>query len=171
MHACTLVFLGRSLAAPCKWRLLGWIDFYVQNLHLHAKSHSHWKGLCVPKHNQCESWAPTPCLAISPNCSLGVCNTYLGGCHDLRLFQKHVKNTFSTEIICKINFHKLNKPGFMGSDMTGAMGSMHEDTEVPLLNSREQWELSLCELQTVKCFNSACYRMICLFCPVNLSHH
>lgn len=78
MHAHTLVFIGRALAAPCKWRLLGWIDFYVQNLHLHAKSHSHWKGLCVPKHNQSESWAPTPCSAIRPNCFLGVCNTYLG---------------------------------------------------------------------------------------------
>lgn len=58
----------------------------------------------------------------------------------MKLFQKHVKNTFSTcaEIICKIKLHKLDKPGFMDSDMTGFMGSMHEDTEVPLLNSSEQ---------------------------------
>lgn len=58
----------------------------------------------------------------------------------MKLFQKHVKNTFNThtEIICKISLHKPNKPGFMDSDMTGFMGSMHKDTEVPLLNSSEQ---------------------------------
>lgn len=60
MHACTLVFIGRALAAPCKWRLLGWIDFYVKNLHLHAKSHSHWKGLCVPSITNLKAELPLP---------------------------------------------------------------------------------------------------------------
>lgn len=59
----------------------------------------------------------------------------------MKLFLKHVKNTFSTcaEMVCDIKLHKLDEPGFMGS--------MHKDTEVPLLNSNVRVvTLSNCEM-------------------------
>lgn len=168
MHACTLVFIGRALAAPCNWRLLGWIDFYVQNLHLHAKSHSHWKGLCVPKHNQSESWAPTPCSAIRPNCWLGVCNTYLGAVMIGNCFRSMLRTRLVLVLKSSARSNDTSLTNVDSWIVTWLFHGEHdEDTAVPLLDSSEQSQMS--HYQTVKCLNSACSRIICLLCPLDLS--